>query len=320
MAWVETLPPSERRLAMSELYTEIVELVAPDNAAEGDRVYITVTIKNLSSSTFAVMVGAYLDYGVTPWPEVSFPYPTVNLAPGASQPFTTSFIMPNSDVKLRAYSYWWNGHTWHADDEATKDISLTKPAWVKLDRRAITLVPVTAPPTGWVKLDRRAITLTPVAAPPIPPEYEPVYQHEYPLGKTYVGKASEGTSTFNVPFPDQLFPNAFAIDRIVDAFEDKVEEQGERMLDLKIYIDTTPTWKTNFMIKSVCTDHSPFPWALVIIGILAIILVIAIKNLVTVAKDIDWGKPVTLLPVAAIVIGVLAIGAIAITASKRKRG
>ena len=195
--------------------------------------------------------------------------------------------------------------------------------WVKLDTRTITLTPKEEPPlVGWVKLDTRTITLIPTEAPPVPPEYELIFHHEYPLSKTYVGKASEGTSTFTIPFPEQLFPSNWVVDKIIDTFEDKVKEQGERMLDLKIYEDATPTWKTNFMIKSVCTTSSPFPWAVVIIAILAIILVVVIKDLVTVSKDIDWGKPVEVITKTGLIILGIIGGIIGITliAKKRKRG
>jgi len=159
-------------------------------------------------------------------------------------------------------------------------------------------------------------------APPITPDYELVYSHEYPLGKTYVGKASEGTSTFTINLPEQfIFPHGWIMEKIASEFEKGVEEQGERMLDLKIYEDSTPILQTHYIIKSVCTTSSPFPWTPVIIAVLAIILVVAITNLVTVAKDIDWGEIVEAVafPTLAVVLGLAAVAGIVIVASRKKR-
>ena len=108
-------------------YVEIIALEAPDSAIEGKAVGVSVTLKNISSYNLSAMVGAYLDYGVTPWPEVSFPYNAVTLSPGESHTFDGSFTMPDSDVTIHAYSYWYGSDgAWHADDKETKDVSLTE--------------------------------------------------------------------------------------------------------------------------------------------------------------------------------------------------
>ena len=61
-------------------YADIVEIVAPAEAAAGSKVDITVRIKNLHSSTIGVMVEGALEYGVTPWPTISLPDNTANVA------------------------------------------------------------------------------------------------------------------------------------------------------------------------------------------------------------------------------------------------
>jgi len=155
-----------------------------------------------------------------------------------------------------------------------------------------------------------------------PPPEELIYEHRYPLAQTYVGKASEGTSTFNVFLPDQFFPSNWVVDKIISTFEEKVSEQGESMLALKIYEDKTPTWQTNYRIISTCTDHSPFPWVIVIPLVLAIILVVVIRNLVVEIKDIDWGEIPTPIPWAILAVaggvGVLGVGAAVALATRRR--
>jgi len=155
----------------------------------------------------------------------------------------------------------------------------------------------------------------------IPPEYELVYEYEYPEAKTYVGKAEECTATLTIPLPDQFFPNNWVIDKIADSFADEIAKEGGQMLDVKIYEDATPTWQTNYRI--VATAHaSPFPWAVVIPLVLAIILVVAFINLVIQFKEIDWGEVPPAIPWAILALaGGLAIlgigGAVALTLPKR---
>ena len=107
------------------LYTDIVEVVAPSEAQEGQVVNITVKIKNLYSATIGIMLGGALEYGVSPWPAITFPYNYDNVAAGATVSFAGNFIMPNKAVNIHAYSYWYGADgLWHFDDEEAKDINL----------------------------------------------------------------------------------------------------------------------------------------------------------------------------------------------------
>lgn len=116
---------------MSGTYTEIVEIVAPSSAVAGQTVNIEVRIKNIAAVLMGVMVGGALEYGVIPWPGISFPTDWANVAPGATQTFYGSFTMPSSDVRIHAYSYYYGtdeyGYSaWYFDDEKTKDVNLTE--------------------------------------------------------------------------------------------------------------------------------------------------------------------------------------------------
>ena len=144
-----------------------------------------------------------------------------------------------------------------------------------------------------------------------PPEYELVYHHEYPQGKTYVGKAEECTATLTIPLPDQLFPNSWVIEKIADAFADEVAKEGGEMLDIKIYEDATPTWHTDYKIVATAIA-SPLPWTPIILLILAIILVVAFINLVVQFKDIDWGEIPPAIPWAILAVAAAAVGGVGI--------
>ena len=154
----------------------------------------------------------------------------------------------------------------------------------------------------------------------IPPEYELIYHHEYPLAKTYAGKAEECTARFRIDFPDQFYPSGWVAETMVSAFAEQVEEQGGMILDVKIYEDTTPTWWTDY-IMVVTAVTSPFPWVLVIGAVLAIILIVAFTNLVVEVKDIDWGEVVPkVFPILAVVLGIAAaVAVVAVVTKKKKR-
>jgi hypothetical protein len=107
------------------LYADIIEIVAPGEAQSGNRVDITVKIKNTHSGAIGIMVGGALEYGVSPWPGITFPESSANVNGGATHSFTGYFTMPDKKVTLHAYSYWYGAdNAWHFDDEMTKIVNL----------------------------------------------------------------------------------------------------------------------------------------------------------------------------------------------------
>ena len=108
-------------------YADIVGITAPSEAMEGSRVDITVKIKNLYSSTIGIMVGGALEYGVSPWPGVTFPESSDNVGPGSTRSFSGYFTMPNKKITIHAYSYYYasDGY-WYFDDEMTKTVNLAQ--------------------------------------------------------------------------------------------------------------------------------------------------------------------------------------------------
>lgn len=109
-------------------YAGIVEIIAPAIAVQGSRVDVQVVIKNLHISTIGVMAGGALEYGVTPLPVITFPGYWANVPAGQSVSFDGYFIMPEADVKLHAYSYWYGADGgWYFEDEQVKEIKLNEP-------------------------------------------------------------------------------------------------------------------------------------------------------------------------------------------------
>lgn len=107
------------------LYADVIEIVAPSQAAPGDLVNITVRIKNLYSAPIGIMVGGALEYGVSPWPGITFPTSSANVDAGATYSFSGYFYMPDKGVTVHGYSYWYGAdNTWHFDDEMTRAVNL----------------------------------------------------------------------------------------------------------------------------------------------------------------------------------------------------
>ncbi|MFC2014049.1 hypothetical protein ACFLU8_04135 [Chloroflexota bacterium] len=108
-------------------YADIVEIIAPSEAKPGDRVDITVRIKNTYSSSVGIMAGGALEYGVSPWPGISFPDPSANVDGGATHSFSGYFTMSDKRVTIHAYSYYYGSDGyWHFDDEMTRTINLAE--------------------------------------------------------------------------------------------------------------------------------------------------------------------------------------------------
>ena len=106
-------------------YADITSITAPSEAMEGSRVDITVKIKNLYSATIGIMVGGALEYGVSPWPGITFPENSANVGPGSTRSFSGYFTMPNKKVTIHAYSYYYGSDgSWHSDDEMIKIVNL----------------------------------------------------------------------------------------------------------------------------------------------------------------------------------------------------
>ncbi|MBC8477375.1 MAG: hypothetical protein H8D49_03420 [Dehalococcoidia bacterium] len=106
-------------------YADVIEITAPGEAQAGSRVDITVKVKNTYSAAIGILVGGTLEYGVSPWPGISFPEPSTNVNGGATHSFAGYFTMPDKKVTIHAYSYYYGADgSWHFDDEMTRIVNV----------------------------------------------------------------------------------------------------------------------------------------------------------------------------------------------------
>lgn len=100
-------------------YTEIVDIIAPAQAAYGETVTIQVRVRNIGDYAFYIAVTGRYD-GVDLY--FSPDYKLVDA--GVIQSFAASFTMPNKAITLNAWSFYWTGEEWYQDDSGSIDIAL----------------------------------------------------------------------------------------------------------------------------------------------------------------------------------------------------
>jgi len=102
-------------------YTEIYAFIAPTEANPGDTVQIIFSINNLYSDTLAMAATAIYDstdFDIFP------DYAWVD--PGIPHGFNGSFTMPDKDVSVTVYSFYWTGTDWEHDDTKVVTIKVTR--------------------------------------------------------------------------------------------------------------------------------------------------------------------------------------------------
>jgi len=110
-------------------YAQIVEIVAPSQALPGERVDVTVRIKNTYSAAIGVMAVGVPEYSGVPGGEyingLNPQQATANIDAGVTYSFSGYFYMPDKAATIHAYSYWYGADSaWHFDDDKTKPVSL----------------------------------------------------------------------------------------------------------------------------------------------------------------------------------------------------
>ncbi|MBA7633610.1 hypothetical protein ES703_41181 [subsurface metagenome] len=108
----------------------------------------------------------------------------------------------------------------------------------------------------------------------IPPEYVLIQHTIYPWSYTFEGNAEVCTFDFKLT-PEQIPITEWFRERIVNALVSELEKEGARLLEIKVYEDTTPTFWTNYRVEVTATA-SPLAWNLIILSVLAILFVVAI--------------------------------------------
>lgn len=112
----------------------------------------------------------------------------------------------------------------------------------------------------------------------MPPTFQLIQETIYPYSYIYEGPAETCTFEFKL-LPEQIPTYPWLGQPIVDNFVSELKKEGAKLLDLRVYEDTTPTFWTNYRVEVTATA-SPLPWNLIILGVLAILFIVAIIFLI----------------------------------------
>lgn len=121
----------------------------------------------------------------------------------------------------------------------------------------------------------------------IPPEYELIQHTISHFAYIYDGDVEVNIATFKI---DPFTPSAWAAKKFADALESEAREKGARVLETKVYVDTTPLLWTDIRIEVTGTPLGGevagrgiaigiAPWLAIILVCLAIIAVIIVATL-----------------------------------------
>ena len=133
----------------------------------------------------------------------------------------------------------------------------------------------------------------------VPPEFELIQHTIYPYAYIYDGDVEVTMATFKT---DPFTPAAWLGDKFASKLEEEVRARGGRPIEVKVYVDTTPLFWTNFRIEVVGTPLGAevasgiavgIPiWLAIILVCLAIIAVIVVLTLaITTIMDRLQHKP-----------------------------
>lgn len=105
----------------------------------------------------------------------------------------------------------------------------------------------------------------------------------------YRGHAEKASYTFEVPLPDQLGAK-WTAEQMINAHVNELLDYGEYLLELRVWEDKSPTWTTKYWVDVTATA-SPLPWALIIVGVLAVIFIIGVAFSLVKVEDIAEYSP-----------------------------
>lgn len=133
----------------------------------------------------------------------------------------------------------------------------------------------------------------------IPPTYDLIQHTIYPYAYVHDGDVEVTTATFKT---DPFTPSAWAAQRFADALESEVAKEGGRVLELEVYVDTTPLLWTNFRVDVKSTPLGgaigvgvgmPGWVAILIIALAIVAVIVAITLSVRTIVSLFTRKPLS---------------------------
>ncbi|MBA7606756.1 hypothetical protein ES703_13906 [subsurface metagenome] len=138
--------------------------------------------------------------------------------------------------------------------------------------------------------------------------YELVYEKLYePEASTYAGKAEEATMYFD-SLPEQIPGLDFITEKVLAAVAPVIIDNGGTMLRLQIYRGKGEWYNSKWKVAAAM-HASPFPWAVVIPLVVALLIVIGFAYITHQVKTMDWGEKAIIAGMGILLVLVLLAGA-----------
>jgi len=103
-------------------YTDIISISGPSEVAEGEWVNLDVAVKNTWTSSFYITITGSYD-GTDIYPSIDY----LTIQPGETLHFYFAFKMPNRDIRVDFWSWFWATDDWYQDDSQAVTVKLKQP-------------------------------------------------------------------------------------------------------------------------------------------------------------------------------------------------
>jgi uncharacterized integral membrane protein len=140
------------------------------------------------------------------------------------------------------------------------------------------------------------------------------------LNQTYRGKAEYCDWSFTVNLPDQVGAS-WTAQQSLNAHIEELQKQGAIILEYRLWEDKSPTWSTDYYVQ-VVSSASPIAWMVIIIGVLAILALVAtyfvIHETGNIVEYVGEKAPFAISATALAILGAVVIAFIVVVRGKKQ--
>ena len=192
-------------------------------------------------------------------------------------------------------------------------------AWTQLAERSGIINKGEVTTTGWHQIGQ-SVSANIKPGFLIPPDFKLVQENIYPDGKTYSGPAQRCTASWS--FLPSSFPGAswFTEHMFINHLADKVTDQGEKILDMKLYEKGTDYILVMEITNTAKSYVKAFPFAIVIGGALLLAIIIVLTVLILKTEDFFYKNPLAAAGFSVLILGVAAAAVLGIALVKGASG
>lgn len=100
----------------------------------------------------------------------------------------------------------------------------------------------------------------------------------------HVGRAELCDWMLSIPLPSDLGAG-WLRDKLIESHKQELQAQGSILLELHVWQDMSPGWRTEYYVRTVATA-SPLFWKVIIVGIVAALIIFGVTWALVKVEDI----------------------------------